>query len=101
MSNWRARRNADLFYADPKSALRQARAVAGDRDIRIAGGADAIQQYDVGPLGRRTNLATAPATHHTPRTRSRFRSSPDQVQPWLRQRGLHLRLRPSRKQLQP
>jgi len=27
------------------SALRQARAVAGGRDIRIAGGADAIQQY--------------------------------------------------------
>ena len=27
------------------SALRQARAVAGDRDIRIAGGADTIQQY--------------------------------------------------------
>jgi dihydrofolate reductase len=28
-----------------ESALRQARAAAGDRDIRIAGGADAIQQY--------------------------------------------------------
>ena len=28
-----------------ESALRQARAVAGDRDIRIAGGAGAIQQY--------------------------------------------------------
>jgi dihydrofolate reductase len=28
-----------------ESALRQARAVAGDRDIRIAGGADVIQQY--------------------------------------------------------
>ena len=28
-----------------ESALRQARAVAGDRDIRIAGGADTIQQY--------------------------------------------------------
>jgi dihydrofolate reductase len=27
------------------SALRQARAAAGDRDIRIAGGADVIQQY--------------------------------------------------------
>jgi dihydrofolate reductase len=27
------------------SALRRARAVAGDRDIRIAGGADVIQQY--------------------------------------------------------
>jgi dihydrofolate reductase len=27
------------------SALRQARAVVGDRDIRIAGGADVIQQY--------------------------------------------------------
>lgn len=28
-----------------ESALRQARAVAGDRDIRIAGGANAVQQY--------------------------------------------------------
>ncbi|HTU57362.1 MAG TPA: dihydrofolate reductase family protein, partial [Polyangiales bacterium] len=28
-----------------ESALRQARAVAGDRDIRIAGGAHVIQQY--------------------------------------------------------
>jgi dihydrofolate reductase len=28
-----------------ESALRQARAVAGDRDVRIAGGADVIQQY--------------------------------------------------------
>lgn len=28
-----------------ESALRQARAVVGDRDIRIAGGADVIQQY--------------------------------------------------------
>lgn len=28
-----------------ESALRKARAVAGDRDIRIAGGADVIQQY--------------------------------------------------------
>jgi dihydrofolate reductase len=28
-----------------ESALRQARAAAGDRDVRIAGGADAIQQY--------------------------------------------------------
>jgi dihydrofolate reductase len=28
-----------------ESALRQARAVAGDRDIRIAGGADAIEPY--------------------------------------------------------
>ena len=28
-----------------ESALEQARAVAGDRDIRIAGGADAIRQY--------------------------------------------------------
>lgn len=29
----------------PESALEQARAAAGDRDIRIAGGADVIQQY--------------------------------------------------------
>jgi dihydrofolate reductase len=29
----------------PESALKQARASAGDRDIRISGGADVIQQY--------------------------------------------------------
>ena len=29
----------------PESALRQARAAAGSRDVRISGGADAIQQY--------------------------------------------------------
>lgn len=29
----------------PESALRQARDVAGDKDIRISGGADVIQQY--------------------------------------------------------
>src|SRR4029079_9265711 len=43
-----------------ESALRQARAVAGDRDIRIAGGADAIQQYLRAGLVDEFTLATSP-----------------------------------------
>jgi len=43
-----------------ESALRQARAVAGDRDIRIAGGADAIQQYLRAGLVDEFNLAISP-----------------------------------------
>jgi len=43
-----------------ESALRQARAAVGDRDIRIAGGADAIQQYlRAGVVGEFT-LAISP-----------------------------------------
>ncbi len=42
------------------SALRQARAVAGDRDIRIAGGADAIQQYLRAGLVDEFTLAISP-----------------------------------------
>ncbi|HLK91515.1 MAG TPA: dihydrofolate reductase family protein [Polyangia bacterium] len=42
------------------SALRQARAVAGERDIRIAGGADVIQQYLRGRLVDEFTLALAP-----------------------------------------
>jgi dihydrofolate reductase len=33
------------FVGDPETAMRQAREVAGDKDIRIAGGASIIQQY--------------------------------------------------------
>jgi dihydrofolate reductase len=43
-----------------ESALRQARAVAGDRDIRIAGGADVIQQYLRAGLVDEFTLAIAP-----------------------------------------
>jgi dihydrofolate reductase len=43
-----------------ESALRQARAVAGDRDIRIAGGADAIQQYLRAGLVDEFTLAVSP-----------------------------------------
>ena len=43
-----------------ESALRQARAVAGDRDIRIAGGADAIQQYLRAGLVDEITLAISP-----------------------------------------
>ena len=43
-----------------ESALRQARAVAGDHDIRIAGGADVIQQYLRAGLVDEFTLAIAP-----------------------------------------
>jgi dihydrofolate reductase len=43
-----------------ESALRQARAHAGDRDIRIAGGADIIQQYLRAGLVDEFALAIAP-----------------------------------------
>ena len=43
-----------------ESALRQARAVAGDRDIRISGGADAIQQYLRAGLVDEFTLAISP-----------------------------------------
>jgi dihydrofolate reductase len=43
-----------------ESALRQARAVAGERDIRIAGGADVIQQYLRAGLVDELGLAIAP-----------------------------------------
>jgi dihydrofolate reductase len=42
------------------SALRQARAVAGERDIRISGGADTIQQYLRAGLVDEFTLAIAP-----------------------------------------
>lgn len=43
-----------------ESALRQARAVAGERDIRIAGGADVIQQYLRAGLVDEFSLAISP-----------------------------------------
>jgi dihydrofolate reductase len=43
-----------------ESALRRARAVAGDRDIRIAGGADVIQQYLRAGLVDELALAISP-----------------------------------------
>jgi len=43
-----------------ESALRQARATAGGRDIRIAGGADVIQQYLRAGLVDELSLAIAP-----------------------------------------
>jgi dihydrofolate reductase len=43
-----------------ESALRQARAVAGDRDIRVAGGADVIQQYLRAGLVEELALAISP-----------------------------------------
>ena len=43
-----------------ESALRQARAQAGDRDIRIAGGADTIQQYLRAGLVDEFTLAISP-----------------------------------------
>jgi dihydrofolate reductase len=43
-----------------ESALRQARAVVGDRDIRIAGGAEVLQQYLRAGLVDEFSLAIAP-----------------------------------------
>ena len=43
-----------------ESALRQARAVAGGRDIRIAGGADVIQQYLNAGLVDELSIALSP-----------------------------------------
>ena len=43
-----------------ESALRQARAVAGDRDVRISGGADSIQQYLRAGLVDEFTLAISP-----------------------------------------
>ena len=43
-----------------ESALRQARAMAGDRDIRIAGGANVIQQYLRAGLVDEFSLAISP-----------------------------------------
>lgn len=43
-----------------QSALRQARTVAGDRDIRVAGGADTINQYLRAGLIDEFSLATSP-----------------------------------------
>ena len=43
-----------------ESALRQARSVVGDRDVRIAGGADVIQQYLRAGLVGEFTLAIAP-----------------------------------------
>jgi dihydrofolate reductase len=49
------------FVSDgPASALEQARESAGGRDIRIAGGADVIQQYlNLGVIGQ-LEIAVAP-----------------------------------------
>ena len=50
-----------LFVNDGiESALRQARAVAGNRDIRIAGGANLIQQYLNAGLVDELNVALSP-----------------------------------------
>ena len=43
-----------------ESALRQAREAAGDRDVRIAGGADLIQQYLDGGLIDEFSIALSP-----------------------------------------
>ena len=43
-----------------ESALKQARASAGERDIRIAGGADVIQQYLTAGVVDELGIALAP-----------------------------------------
>jgi dihydrofolate reductase len=44
----------------PESALRQAREAAGDRDIRIAGGAEVVQQYLKMGVVEELEIALAP-----------------------------------------
>jgi dihydrofolate reductase len=48
-----------------ESALDQARAVAGDRDVRIAGGAETIQQYLDGGLVDEFSITLAPVLFGT------------------------------------
>ena len=48
-----------------ESALKQARAVAGDRDVRIAGGAETIQQYLDGGLVDEFSITLAPVLFGT------------------------------------
>ena len=56
-----------------ESALRQARDAAGDRDVRISGGADAIQQYLNSRSDRRVldHGVTRAVRHRHPPARSR------------------------------
>ncbi|MCC7144669.1 MAG: dihydrofolate reductase family protein, partial [Candidatus Eisenbacteria bacterium] len=53
------------FVTDgPERALELARSTAGDRDIRIAGGADVIQQYLQRDLIDEVEIALAPVLFH-------------------------------------
>lgn len=53
------------FVTDgPERALQLARAAAGDRDVRIAGGADVIQQYLQRDLIDELEIALAPVLFH-------------------------------------
>jgi dihydrofolate reductase len=51
----------------PESALAQARAAAGDRDIRISGGANVIQQYLNMGVVEELEIALAPVMFHSGR----------------------------------
>jgi dihydrofolate reductase len=59
---WQRPGGTTFFFINDgiESALRQARAVAGDRDIRIAGGAHLIQQYLRARLVDEFTLAISP-----------------------------------------
>jgi dihydrofolate reductase len=50
----------DGFITGPDSALKQARTVAGDKDVGIGGGADVIQQYLAAGLVDEFRLHLAP-----------------------------------------
>jgi dihydrofolate reductase len=60
---WERKGGTTFYFVNDgiESALRQARAVAGGRDIRIAGGADIIRQYLNAGLVDEFSLAVAPA----------------------------------------
>ncbi|MCC6626282.1 MAG: dihydrofolate reductase [Chloroflexi bacterium] len=59
---WERPGGTTFFFVNDgiESALRQARAVAGDRDIRIAGGAHVIRQYLSAGLVDEFSIALAP-----------------------------------------
>lgn len=62
-SPWERKGGTTFYFVNDgiESALRQARAVAGDRDIRIGGGANVIVQYLNAGLVDEFDIAVAPA----------------------------------------
>ncbi|MEW4452068.1 dihydrofolate reductase family protein [Bremerella sp. JC817] len=63
---WERPGGTTFFFVNdgPESALQKARNVAGDRDIRISGGADVVQQYlNLGAVDE-LEIALAPVLFH-------------------------------------
>jgi dihydrofolate reductase len=59
-ARWRGRTTFYFVNDGIESALRQARDVAGGKDIRIAGGADVVRQYLNAGLVDEFSIALAP-----------------------------------------